>query len=295
MKRFISSFVAAVMVVAAMSTTAFAADYTVTLSLDYEDAVSEATLAAGDEFNVYARLNDSMGIASKNLQIAYDPAVLAPVADPDTVADAEDFGIDPTLTHIVYNYFLDYDGVNRNAKWGEIMIGSGAVDGDKQFVSFVGARSAATTRSEEDMLIGGVHFKVLDDSVESTDVYISAFDITSDGSTVLDADITSKVTIKFESVQITPATATVVDMANNFAANKVAYTQGYKVEVVGNDETVTGLNFTFTLDGNTSEEKTAFTGLSITGATPSYLGLNVINVPATVAADTMVANPIIVK
>lgn len=293
MKRIISSFIAAVMVVAAMSTTAFAADYTVTLSLDYEDAVSEATLKAGDVFNVYARLDNNVGIASKNLQIAYDPTVLAPIADAETEADEEE--VEPSVAHVPYAYFVDYDDAKKGAKWGDIIIGEGDVDGDKKYVSFVGARDSATTTKKEDMLIGGVHFEVLDDSVESTDVYISEFAITSDGSTVLPVDITSKVTIKFESVQKTPAKATVVDMDNNFAANKVAYTQGYKVEVVGNDETVTGLNFTFTLDGNTSEEKTAFTGLNITGTTPSYLGLNVINVPASIEADTMVANPIIVK
>lgn len=65
-----------------------------------------------------------------------------------------------------------------------------------------------------------------------------------------------------------------------------AYTQGFKVEVIGNDETVTAVPFTLKADGKEKAYE-GFTGLNITGATPVYFGLNVKEVPAdkTVAAE----------
>lgn len=94
------------------------------------------------------------------------------------------------------------------------------------------------------------------------------------------------VTATFEKVVvIVPATYELVGKADNNAAGKIAYTQGFKYSVVGNGEVVTGVNFKFTDGTKTSEEKTGFTNLKITGETPFTLGLNVINVPAGTTID----------
>jgi hypothetical protein len=101
----------------------------------------------------------------------------------------------------------------------------------------------------------------------------------------------AKITItggKDPAPSFTKATAKVVESKNNKAdkAEGEAYTQGFKFEVIGNDETVTAVPFTLTADG-TTKPYAGFTGLNITGATPVYFGLNVKEIPAdkTVAAN----------
>lgn len=288
MKRFISILVASMMLTASLATTAFAADYNATLSFGYDNTVTTKTVKAGDELEVYARINNNVGIASLDLKIAYDSTVLAPVADPETEADEEE--LEPSVTHVPYVYFLDYDDARKGAKWGDMIIGEGEVaDTSDAYVSFVGARDSATTSSNENMLIGAVKFKVLDTSKTNTEVYVYALNLTSDGSTVLPTE-SNKITLILESDA--PAEATLVEEDEEKGKGaletkedgKKYYTQGFMATLTPNGQTVKAVNFKLTnkdvtIDSANNDKNVKGWSTPFEGEAPFVFAINVVNVP----------------
>lgn len=164
MKRFIATFMSALMLVAAMATTAFAADYTLTLSTDVDSA------KAGEYVKVFTNLDSNVGVKALQFSITFDPNDFEIAEDPACIEDADEYI--PAKNYVPYEYWVEYGDVKSARKWGDATIGA-EQRAEGYCVTFAYAKATAVSTLVEDMLVGGAYLKVKSATAKTSDIKLT--------------------------------------------------------------------------------------------------------------------------
>lgn len=168
MKRFIATFMSALMLVAAMATTAFAADYTLTLSTDVDSA------KAGEYVKVFTNLDTNVGVKALQFSITFDPNDFEIANDPACVEDADEYL--PAKNYVPYEYWVEYGDAKSAKKWGDATVGA-ELRAEGYCVTFAYAKASAVTSSLDDMLVGGAYLKVKSATAKTSDIKLTYVEI----------------------------------------------------------------------------------------------------------------------
>lgn len=298
MKKIISSLLAVAMTMSIASINAFAVT---SATLSITDDVK--TVKPGDIIEAVVKVDTTKGIANYTNTIIFDQDVFELVyssayntfaADPENQAMAEEYEMEMVDVYSEMTGYSAYMSDTMIAYWdvtaNKLPGGLSFMLNSQGYPLYLsnGASAVSGLKAAKNAVLAGAMLKVKDTAVAGETVISSADVAVSDGSADTKYATTPiTITVEADAPSITKATYDVEEKDNKAdKAEGEAYTQGFKVEVIGNDETVTAVPFTLKADGK-EKAYAGFTGLNITGATPVYFGLNVKEVPAdkTVAAE----------
>jgi len=283
MKRFISTFIAAMMICSSIATTAFAADKNLVLTAD------KTTVKAGDNVRVLATLTETtQDIGAIQFSITFDPNVFELGEDDLSSVTAPPFLMDTLEKYLPkeYHQTYSYDQYASYYQFGSCQVGNELRD-EGMTVTFAYAGGIKPNCGVTNKILGGAYLKVKNDlsgiTNPKTMITITSPNCSYEGKAhnLITNDI--EITLDGVGTVVPPVEdkkeAVLVDEEKANAVVDGLYTQGFKAVVTPNNQIVSEVKVVLSATKAAKTAEPIVWTAPVEGFASFEFAVNVLNVP----------------